>query len=118
METAPSVASFRVQMSWPFSQALRSSDPRKSSRASARVSRALRGRDWMRVLGRAEGAAAELELAEGESVGFGLAAFLPSLLPPEPEDLAVGHVAGEVVDGDPTHGAGAALRRRSGSARQ
>ena len=70
------------------------------------------------LLGRAEAAAAELELAEGESGGFGLAAFLASFLSAQPEDLAVGHAAGEIVDGDPTHGAGAALSRRSGSARQ
>jgi hypothetical protein len=50
-----------------------------------------------------------LELAEGEGGGFGLAAFLAalflSLLVAQPEDLAVGHAAREVVDGDPTHGA-------------
>jgi hypothetical protein len=45
----------------------------------------------------ADGDAAELELAEGDGEGFGLAA--------QPKDLAVGHAAGEVVDGDPTHGA-------------
>ena len=49
------------------------------------------------LLAGGQGAAAELELAEGEGGGFGLAA--------QPKDLAVGHAAGEVVDGDPTHGA-------------
>ena len=57
------------------------------------------------LLGRAEGAAAALELADGDGRGFGLAAFLLTLLLTQPEDLAVGHAAREVVDGDSTHGA-------------
>jgi hypothetical protein len=73
------------------------------------------------LLGRAEAAAATLELAQGEGGGFGLAAFslaflqafslalqqtqLTPLVKAQPENLAVGDAAGEVVDGDPTHGA-------------
>jgi len=43
--------------------------------------------------------------AEGDGSGFSLAAFLLTLLLAQPKDLAVGHAAREVVDGDPTHGA-------------
>ena len=61
------------------------------------------------LLGRAEAAAEALKQAEGESGGFGLAAFLLALLltlqVAQPEDLAVSHAAREVFDGDPTHGA-------------
>ena len=66
-----------------------------------------------------------VELAEGDGRGFGLATFflallktcLPALLKAclpallltllvaQPKNLAVGHAAGEVVDGDSTHGA-------------
>ena len=46
-----------------------------------------------------------LQLAVGEGSGFGLAAFLLTILLAQPEDLAVSHAAGEVVGGDPTHGA-------------
>ena len=69
--------------------------------------------------GRAEGAAAVLQLAQAESGRFGLAAYLlafqepylPALLPTflafQPKDLAdhLHHAAGEIVDGDVTHGA-------------
>ena len=59
-----------------------------------------------------EGAAASLELAQGESDGFGLSAFflalqesylpafLSALLPAQPKDFAVGDAVAEVVDGD------------------
>ena len=71
------------------------------------------------LLGRAEGAAAALQLAQAEDGGFGLAAYLlasqepylPALLPTflasQPKDLAdhLHHAAGEIVDGDVTHGA-------------
>jgi len=57
------------------------------------------------LLAGGQGAAAELELAEGEDDGFGLAAFLAALLLALAKDLAVGDAAGEVVDGDSTHGA-------------
>ena len=69
------------------------------------------------LLGRAEAAAAALELAQDEGSGFGLAALslaflralqqtqLTPLVKAQPENLAVGDAAGEVVDGDPTHGA-------------
>jgi hypothetical protein len=52
-------------------------------------------------MGRAEGAAAALELADGDGRGFGLAAFLLTLLLTQPEDLAVGHAAREVGNGIP-----------------
>ena len=73
--------------------------------------------------GRSEGAAAALQLAQAEGGRFGLAAYLlafqepylPALLPtflaPQPKDLALHldlhlhHTAGEIVDGDVTHGA-------------
>ena len=61
------------------------------------------------LLSRAEGAAAALQLAQGEGGGFGLAAlltpFLAAFLAAQPKDLAVGHAACEVVDGDPIPGA-------------
>ena len=61
------------------------------------------------LLSRAEGAAAALQLAQGEGGGFCLAAllaaFLAALLAAQTKDLAVGHAAREVVDSDPTHGA-------------
>ena len=61
------------------------------------------------LLGRAEAAAATLEQAQDESGGFGLLALQQTHLAPlvkaQPENLAVGDAAGEVVDGDPTHGA-------------
>jgi len=50
-----------------------------------------------------QGAAAVLVQAEGDGNGFGLAAFLLTLLltllVAQAKDLAVGHAAGEVVDG-------------------
>ena len=58
-----------------------------------------------------------MEQTQGESGGFGLtallAAFLAALLAAlltaflvaQPKDFAVGDAAGEVVDGDATHGA-------------
>ena len=50
-------------------------------------------------------AAAVLEQAEGNAKGFGLAPLLAAFLAAQPKDFAVGDAAGEVVDGDPTHGA-------------
>jgi hypothetical protein len=69
--------------------------------------------------GRSEGAAAPLQLAQAEGGRFGLAAYLlafqeprlPALLPTflasKPKDLAdhLHHAAGEIVDGDTSHGA-------------
>ena len=49
------------------------------------------------LLAGGQGAEAVLKQAEGEGDGFGL--------PSQAKDLAVGDAAGEVVDGDPTHGA-------------
>ena len=77
------------------------------------------------LLAGGQGAAAVLEQAEGKGDGFGLAAFfmalltafqtaflkalksafLLALLKAQAKDLAVGHAAAEVVDGDPTHDA-------------
>jgi hypothetical protein len=73
------------------------------------------------LLAGGQGSAAVLKQAEGEGNGFSLAAFpetflaafletllkalFLSLLVAQPKDLAVSNAAGEVVDGDPTHGA-------------
>ena len=77
------------------------------------------------LLAGGQGAAAVPKEAEGEGDGFGLAAFLlallkafeqthlppllkaflTALLPSQAKDFAIGDAAGEVVDGDPTHGA-------------
>lgn len=91
--------------------------------------------------GRSEGAAAALQLAQAEAGRFVLAAYLlvfqeprlPALLPiflmSQPKDLVdhLHHAAGEIVDGDTSHGAdlgnGALMKReglswRGGSARR
>jgi len=69
--------------------------------------------------GRSEGAAAALQLAQAEGgrfrlggllaglPGAQLAALLPTFLASQPKDLAdhLHHAAGEIVDGDTSHGA-------------
>jgi hypothetical protein len=69
------------------------------------------------LLAGGQGAAAVHEQAEGEDDGFGLTAFflnflktfqatfLTAFLPAQPKNLEVGDAAGEVFDGDATHGA-------------
>ena len=81
--------------------------------------------------GRSEAAAAALQLAQAEGGRFGMAAYLlafqepslPALLPTflasQPKDLAdyLHHAAGEIVDGDTSHGAdlgNGALMKREG----
>jgi len=61
------------------------------------------------LLVRGQGAAAALELAQGHGNGFRLPAFLTTLLLPllqaAPKDFLVGDAVGEIVEGDPAHGA-------------
>jgi hypothetical protein len=57
------------------------------------------------LLAGSQGAQAMPKQTEGDGSGFGLAALLLAFLAAQPEDLAVGHAAREVADGDPTHGA-------------
>ncbi len=59
--------------------------------------------------GRTERATAPLQQPQRKRRGLGLtaflAAFLTAFLAAQVKDLFVGDAAGEVVDGDPTHGA-------------
>jgi hypothetical protein len=60
-------------------------------------------------LARGQGAAAAMKLAQGHGGGFLLTAFLTALLltlsQAAPKDFLVNNAVGEVVEGDPAHGA-------------